>query len=165
MLKHTFFALVLGLTAATASASPETAENWGIQASEIYDEASSMITGVDQQSFHGLAPDFEDRLIRFASTASYLGAWTDETQDAPDLGCIFRGMAEESELQLIALEQAQSVQEMKAALRRIATMADDAQSIAVASAHAGRTGEQVAPSGQCLSNSVVVDHILGASAD
>ncbi len=165
MLKHTLFALVLGLATATASASPETAENWGVQASKIYDDAASMITGIDQNSFHGLAPDFEDRLIRFASTASYLGGWTDETQNAPDLGCIFRGMAEESELQLIALENAQSAKEMKAALGRIATMADDAQSIAVASAHAGRTGEQVAPSGQCLSNSVLVDHILGTSAD
>jgi len=165
MLKHTLAALILALSASAASASPETAENWGLQASDIYNDAAAMMTSIDQRSFDGITPDFEDRLIRFASTASYLGGWTDETQTSPDLGCIYRGMAEESELQLIAVENAQTAADLKAALSRIATMADDAQSIAVASAHAGRTGEQVAPTGQCLSNTTLVDHVLGVSAE
>ena len=51
--------------------------------------------------------------------------------------------------------------QMKVALTRLAAMADDAQSIAIASAHAGRTGKQAAPTGQCLSNAHIVDHALG----
>ncbi len=165
MLKHIICALTLSLSAPLAAASPDTAENWGLQASEIYAEANAMMADIDQRTFSEVSTGFEDRLVRFAATATHLGGWTDDTQNAPDLGCIYRGMAEEAELQLIKIENAASYAELKAALTRIATMADDAQSIAVASAHAGRTGQQAAPTGQCLTNTMLVDHVLGTSAD
>lgn len=165
MLKHLLCIAAFACSAATASASPETAENWGVQATEIYQTTSDMLNDINTRSFNGIPLNFEDRMIRFAATASHLAIWTDETQNSPDLGCIYRGMAEEAELQLIALEDATSAKSIAAALKRIATMTDDAQSIAVASAHAGRTGNQVAPTGQCLSNSELIDHALGLGSD
>ncbi|MEO9969925.1 MAG: hypothetical protein ABJG15_08885 [Hyphomonadaceae bacterium] len=161
MLKHILCATILACGIPTASASPETAENWGVQASNIYQTTTDMLDSLNDRSFTGIPADFEDQMSRFASTASHLAVWTDDTQSAPDLGCIYRGMAEEAELQLIALEDANSASGVRAALKRIATMTDDAQSIAIASAHAGRTGEQVAPTGQCLTNSALIDHALG----
>ncbi len=161
MLKHTLCAVMVTAYAASASASPETAEQWGLEAREIYAQTAEMIRALENRTFDGLSVEFEDQLIRFASTAAHLGGWTDETQIAPDLGCIYRGMAEEVELQLDAIEAAKSTAQMKVALTRLAAMADDAQSIAIASAHAGRTGKQAAPTGQCLSNAHIVDHALG----
>ena len=161
MLKQFICATILGITASTAAASPETAENWGVQASDIYSTVEELLSEQSPASVSILSADFEDKMIRFASTASHLAIWTDETQSSPDLGCIYRGMAEEAELQLLALESAASSADVKAALKRIASMTDDAQAIAVASAHAGRTGEQAAPSGQCLGNHQLVDHALG----
>lgn len=165
MLKHLLCATILLCGSATAAASPETAEHWGTQASDIYQDVSQMLRGVDDRVYVGIPSEFEAKIVRFASTASHLAVWTDETQASPDLGCIYRGMAEEAEVQLIALEDAQSAKSYQAALKRIAAMADDAQSIAVASAHAGRTGEQVAPTGQCLTNPSLIDHALGITHD
>ena len=161
MLKQLICAALLGITASTAAASPETAENWGVQASDLYNTVQELLEQQNVNNFSGLSPDFEDKMIRFASTASQLAIWTDETQASPDLGCIYRGMAEEAEVQLLALEAAGSFAEMETALKRIASMTDDAQAIAVASAHAGRTGQQTAPTGQCLGNHELVDHALG----
>jgi len=169
MLKHLATSAVICGTllcsGLSASASPETAEQWGVQASELYESVSQMLVELDHGDFEGLPTRFDDNMARFASTASYLAIWTDETQSAPDLGCIYRGMAEETEIQFIALEEATTAKSIRVALQRIASMTDDAQSIAVASAHAARTGQQAAPTSECLTNDRLIDHALGIGAN
>ena len=70
-------------------------------------------------------------------------------------------MAEEAELQIEALEMAETQAEAKTALTRIATMLDDAQIIAVASAHAARNGTNTAPTGHCPASAVSLDKYIG----
>ena len=79
MLKQLIYAALLGITASTAAASPETAENWGVQASDLYNTVQELLEQQNVNNFSGLSPDFEDKMIRFASTASHLAIWTDDT--------------------------------------------------------------------------------------
>jgi len=154
MLKRFFprlalFVLATATLASTAAASPETAEDWGSRASTLYGQTTALLGGLNSNDNSDLEADYLDGLAQFSVIAGRLAVWVDTSGGAKDFGCIYRGIAEEAELQLDALETAKSPADAEAALTRIATMLDDAQSIAVASAYAARNGTNTAPSGHC----------------
>ena len=51
MLKQLICATILGITASTAAASPETAENWGVQASDIYSTVEELLSEQSPANF------------------------------------------------------------------------------------------------------------------
>ncbi|MEZ5947223.1 MAG: hypothetical protein R3C13_14785 [Hyphomonas sp.] len=140
MMKRLFVPILLSALAFPATASPELAESWGAEAAALYSET----TGLLDTARMGERPALEDAYLidleRFAMTATRLGSWNDEVSGAKDLGCIFRGMAEEAEVQLTALEGAETVRASETALKRLVTLFDDAQEISVAAAWAARHG-------------------------
>ncbi len=124
----------------SAAASPELAEEWGVKAGALYSQSVELMEILSRDGDISLKSQYITDLERFALTASKLGSWNDARTGARDLGCIFRGMAEEAELQLDALENPTSDAGQAAALRRLITMFDDAQTIAAAAAAAARAG-------------------------
>ena len=163
MLKRLVFStLCLALSStAPAFASPETAEDWGAKASALYQTTTQLLGALNTDISDDAEAAYIDDLARFSIIAGRLAVWVDTSGGASDFGCIYRGMAEEAELQIEALESARTRADAKAALTRIATMLDDAQAIAVASAHAARHGEASAPTGHCPARSVLPDLYLG----
>lgn len=133
-MKRIFAALILVLLPLNAAASPELATEWGNKAADLHTETSALIQLIDRGETHNLNPDYLFEIERFSMTAARLGGWIDQTGKAPDLGCIFRGMASEGELQLTALDAGASQDQTRAALGRLVSMFSDAEMIAVASA-------------------------------
>ncbi|MEO0465941.1 MAG: hypothetical protein AAF216_05325 [Pseudomonadota bacterium] len=128
MLKRLTVAIAAIFFAGSAQASPDLAQEWGYAASDLYVHTVHAIEGGD------LPADFEDSLIRFAVNASRLGSWIEKSGGPADLGCIFRGMSEEAEIQLDAF----TLDETRTpALRRLATLFYDAESVALAAVYAG----------------------------
>lgn len=160
MLKRFLLGLTTLALASTAHASPETAEDWGAHASTLYGTTTELLASLKSNTNSDLETEYIDGLARFSVIAGRLAIWVDTSGGAKDFGCIYRGMAEEAELQLDALETASTPADAKAALTRIATMLDDAQSIAVASAYAARTGVNTAPSGHCPASTRALDGYL-----
>lgn len=160
MLKRFLLGLTTLALASTAHASPETAEDWGAQASTLYSTTATLLSGLNDNTNKDLEAEYLDGLARFSVIAGRLAVWVDTSGGAKDFGCIYRGMAQEAEVQLTALEAATTQAEAKAALTRIATMLDDAQSIAVASAYAARHGTSTAPSGHCPASRQSLDAYL-----
>ena len=156
--------LSTGFALGPAHASPETAEHWGAQAQKLYKATAQLLSDLNTGRTDGLEEDYLDGLADFSVTAGRLAVWVDTSGGAKDFGCIYRGMAEEAELQLDALETASDKTEAHTALTRIATMLDDAQSIAVASAHAARSGTSTAPTGHCPASAIPLDKYLGAGS-
>ena len=157
-------ALALSTLALTspASASPETAEDWGVKASALYGKTTALLSALNEKEPSPLEEGYINELAHFSVIAGRLAIWVDTSGGAKDFGCIYRGMAEEAELQLETLESAKTRVEAKAALTRIATMLDDAQSIAVASAYAARHGDEKAATGHCPASAAPLDQYLGA---
>ena len=148
-------------SAAPAFASPETAEDWGAQASALYKTTADLLSTSQANISKDAEAEYIDGLANFSVVAGRLAVWVDTSGGAKDFGCIYRGMAEEAELQIEALETAETQAEAKTALTRIATMLDDAQIIAVASAHAARNGTNTAPTGHCPASAVSLDKYIG----
>lgn len=119
-----------------AAASPGLAGDWGIKASGLYEETAELIAELDTDAQASIPQSYEIEIERFAVAASQLGSWVDGNDGPSDLGCIFRGMAEEGSVQLEALEQAETPSQTRASLVRLATMFSDAEVIAIAAIHA-----------------------------
>ncbi|MDJ0920455.1 MAG: hypothetical protein QNI84_04965 [Henriciella sp.] len=132
-MKRIVAALTLLLLPLSAAASPELALQWGHKAGDLRIETSELIHQVDTGEQPAFSADYLYEIERFAMTASRLSHWVDQTGKAPDLGCIFRGMASEGELQLDALDTALDRAQTRAALARLVSMFSDAEMIAVAS--------------------------------
>ncbi len=147
--------LVLAIAAAAlpfcASASPELAGDWGVKASGLYQDTVSLIADVETSGETAIPRDYEVAIERFAMTASNLGHWVDGDGGPSDLGCIFRGMAEEGEVQLMALYEADSPRETRSSLIRLAAMFSDAEIIAAAAMHASDHDAPAAPTGIAVS--------------
>ena len=120
----------------TASASPELASHWGMKASDLHEMTTGLIGAIDTSGKVNISHEYEIEIERFAMTASDLALWIDGHNGPSDLGCIFRGMAQEGELQLGALDGAGSPSEARQSLVRLATMFSDAEIIAIAAMHA-----------------------------
>lgn len=120
--------LLSSVGALPAGASPELASAWGEKAAELYDQTISIRDGAP------VSDRFTDELARFSVTASRLASWIDSENGPSDLGCIFRGMAGESETQLDALETGNRAN----ALQRLTLMFSDAELVSAASIQAIR---------------------------
>ena len=124
--------------APVANASPELAEQFGVKAGGLYQETVAFANQLRSGGEAELSEAFAEDLAIFAGTALKLGSWSDAQAGASDFGCIFRGMAEEADVQLSELEGATTTSQKSAALSRLIAMFDDAQAIAAAAAHAAR---------------------------
>ncbi|WP_084395624.1 hypothetical protein [Henriciella aquimarina] len=137
-MKRFAVALVLAALPFAASASPQLASDWGIKAGDLREETANLIAAIDASGKADISDDYEIEIGRFAMTATRLGHWIDGNEGPSDLGCIFRGMAEEGEVQLDALSGADSTRAKRQSLVRLATMFSDAEAIAVAAQYANR---------------------------
>lgn len=111
-----------------ASADADLAEAWGARAAELHADTLAL------RSSGTMPADYVVALSRFAVTAGRLGHWMEQAGEG-DLGCIFRGMAEEAEIQLYAMEQPS---ERAQAVERLTVLFDDAQFMSAAAASAAR---------------------------
>ncbi len=139
-----FLPAAILLAASAAHASPELAEAWGAKAVDLSEETSDMIAALETGEDIVPDPDYTEGMARFSATASRLGVWSETSGAGADFGCIYRGMAEEAEVQLTVLESGGDIRDVYASLIRLAALFDDAQAIAVASAHAARRGRSSA---------------------
>ena len=161
-LSLTLLSLASTLLSFRAYATPETAEDWGLKAGQLYTETVALIGTLHAGKSTDLETEYVNGLAGFSVIAGRLAIWADTYGGASDFGCIYRGMAEEGERQLEALETASSSQDALSALERISTMLDDAQAIAAASAHAARTGDSSngASAGHCPANITELNQYL-----
>ena len=128
-MKRLIASLILSALPFTAAASPELARDWGTKASALYEDTVELL-----ESDASIPDSYETEIGRFALTAGRLGSWIDGSGGPTDLGCIFRGMAEEGETQLMALESAETPGGREDSLKRLASMFSDAEAIAAAAA-------------------------------
>ena len=122
----------------SASASPELAGDWGIKAADLREETAELISTLDTSGRAAINPSYEIEIERFAYAATRLGQWIDGNDGPSDLGCIFRGMAEEGVVQLDALNVAVSAKSKRESLVRLAAMFSDAEVIALAATHSSQ---------------------------
>ncbi|WP_300393713.1 hypothetical protein [Henriciella sp.] len=134
-MKRLLVAIAAAALPFTASASPELVGDWGAKASDLRDETASLIAHIDEAGTADIPDSYEIEILRFAAAAQQLGHWVDGNDGPSDLGCIFRGMAEEGEVQLDALSDAETPRTTRQSLVRLATMFSDAEVIAVAATH------------------------------
>lgn len=135
-MKRFLVALVAAALPLSAAASPELAGDWGIKASALHEETVDLIATLERGGETSIPQSYEIEVERFALAASHLGHWVDGKDGPSDLGCIFRGMAEEGSVQLGALDDAETASQTRKSLVRLATMFSDAEVIAVAAVHA-----------------------------
>ena len=134
------FLLVLAALALpfSASASPELAGDWGVKAADLREETADLIAKLDTSGHAAIKPSYEIEIERFAYAATRLGQWIDGNDGPSDLGCIFRGMAEEGVVQLDALSIAINAKSKRESLVRLAAMFSDAEVIALAATHSSQ---------------------------
>ncbi|MEM6625527.1 MAG: hypothetical protein AAF719_02385 [Pseudomonadota bacterium] len=76
------------------------------------------------------------RLQLFGASASRLSIDAEAHGVADDFACIFRGMAEETDVQMRALKSADASGDQKTPIARLVKMMDDAEIVGAAAAHA-----------------------------
>ncbi len=144
-MKHFVLSLLCLAAAPLANASPELAQTWSAKAGDLYLQTTEHMQAYKYSSRPPLEDSYVVELERFAYTAAQLGSWNDAEGGAKDLGCIFRGMAEDIEVQLDTLTGKAQQNEQIAALKRLSALLDDAQQIGPAAAsavlNADNTGE------------------------
>ena len=116
----------------SAEASTELARQWGIEAGRLSLETSELISSVEMGESAEISDTYALDVYRFGRTSADLARWIDHSNGPGDLGCIFRGMASESETQLIELESPATNGNQRESLRRLAEMFADAEVIAIA---------------------------------
>ncbi len=131
-MKRLLASLCLIITPLSAEAGTELARQWGIEASRLSTETSSLIMAVDLGESAEIVDSYALDIYRFGRTSADLARRIDQSDGPEDLGCIFRGMAAESETQLSDLETPLAMTEQRETLRRLAVMFSDAEMIAVA---------------------------------
>ena len=136
MLRPTLISLAaFALLQAPAIAEPEHALELGQQARDILIKVEAAKLAADQAAILS-APDFptdlKRSLQRFGLGAARLSSEM-KSQGAPkDFQCIFRGMAEETGVQLKAIAKAESGYEQSDALARLYSMLEDADAVSEA---------------------------------
>ncbi|MEO1189805.1 MAG: hypothetical protein AAFW60_12110 [Pseudomonadota bacterium] len=115
-----------------AHANTDLARQWGQEAGRLSLETSSLISAVDMGESADITDTYALDVYRFGRTSADLARWIDHSNGPNDLGCIFRGMAAESETQLMELESTPAAPEQRESLRRLAVMFADAEMIAIA---------------------------------
>ncbi|MEM9572676.1 MAG: hypothetical protein AAF996_14510 [Pseudomonadota bacterium] len=146
----------------TAEASTELARQWGIEAGRLSLETSELISSVDMGESTEVSDTYALDVYRFGRTSADLARWIDHSNGPGDLGCIFRGMAAESETQLIELESPAANSDQRESLRRLAEMFADAEVIAIAAqrrASARAVGVHT-PANSCAADAEMALHAL-----
>lgn len=128
----------------SAQANTDLARQWGVEASRLSEETAQAIYALDMGETPEISEHFALEVYRFGRTSSDLAAWIDSSSGPQDLGCIFRGMALESETQLGALETERDTLEQRASLVRLSAMFADAEIIAIAAQRRAPTVGRVA---------------------
>lgn len=134
MLKPILVVCMILLCPAMAEAEDTVSRDWSRQAALLTEDIQAALQGVP------LDEDVESELARFAETADRLSRELSRVDGAEDLVCIFRGMAEEADLQLRLLHMPGERQD---ALRRLATLLHDAERIGLAAALIQERGRAV----------------------
>ncbi|MAT34823.1 MAG: hypothetical protein CMK06_06730 [Ponticaulis sp.] len=121
-----------------AAANPELARSWS-------EEARVLKARVTTSPESGLSDDLMKDLERFGRVATRLSASGEDTMPLPeDLACIFRGMAEETNLQLDILNSSTDPAALQGARQRLAKMLEDAAPVGQAAAIAIEAGNVMA---------------------
>lgn len=138
---------LVALPVSAAETSPELVEAWRAQASDLHTRLSAL-TGPNVPDIMRL------EISRFGRVAGRIAE--SGTLDAPlpdDLACIFRGMEEETEVQLTNISRATTDEELANAKARLLSMFEDAMIVGEAtelSISEGESGlKSVSASGKC----------------
>ena len=143
-MKRLLACLFFAVLPLSAHANTDLARQWGQEASRLSETTSEFIYALDMGQSADIPETFALDVYRFGRTSSDLARWIDSSNGPNDLGCIFRGMAAESEDQLMALETETGLVEHRASLRRLAGMFADAEVIAIAAQRRTPTAGRVA---------------------
>jgi len=131
-MKRLLACLCMFIAPLSAEANTDLARQWGVEASRLSLETADLITAVDLGKSSDISETYTLDVYRFGRTSADLARWIDRSNGPNDLGCIFRGMATESQTQLIELESSQVETDHRESLRRLAVMFADAEMIAIA---------------------------------
>ena len=131
-MKRLLACLAISILPLSAEASTDLARQWGLEASRLSEETTRLIHAVDRGQHADISDRYALDIYRFGRTSQDLATWIDNSNGPNDLGCIFRGMAAESEDQLAQLETSDATTARRESLRRLASMFADAEMIAVA---------------------------------
>lgn len=140
----------------SASATPELAEAWQKKAGELKEQ-------VQKTNQSSLDDTLSSELSRFGRTAGKLAKSGSADHPLPkDLACIFRGMEEETRVQLSAMSSAQDETQWASAKERLLLMLGDAEIVGKAAILelGGLTHEKVKTSSQprsCISAEIPED--------
>ena len=138
-MKRLITSLILLVSPLSAHASVDLAQQWGKEAGRLSGATADMMLAIDLGEDMVLTDAFALDVYRFGRTSADLAVWIDDTKGPNDLGCIFRGMAAESEKQLQTLETSTDIQPRRESLRRLASVFADAEMIAIAAQHRAPT--------------------------
>jgi len=131
-MKRLFACLAFAALPLSAQASGDLARQWGQEASRLSEQTSEMIFAVDRGQPLEISETYTLDVYRFGRTSADLARWIDSANGPNDLSCLFRGMAAESEDQLMALESPEGQQTRTESLNRLASLFSDAELVAVA---------------------------------
>lgn len=145
-MKRLLTSCLLLLLPLSAQASTDLAQQWGKEAGRLSSQTVDMMLAIDLGEDMTLTDQFALDVYRFGRTSADLAVWIDNSKGPNDLGCIFRGMAAESEKQLQTLETSTETQPQRESLRRLASVFADAEMIAIAA-------QQRAPAPSLISKS------------
>ncbi len=122
------------MTLPMAHANPDLARSWS-------EEANLLEAQINTSPEGGLSPELKASIARFGRIAGRLAESGSAENPLPhDLGCIFRGMEEETDLQLSHLTPDASAEAISAARVRLAKMFDDAVDVGQSAALALEAG-------------------------
>lgn len=161
-MKRLFISCILSLLPLSAHASTDLAQQWGQEASRLSIETVDMMLAMDLGEDIILTDEFALDVYRFGRTSADLAVWIDDTNGPNDMGCIFRGMAVESEVQLQTLETSAATEPQRESLRRLASVFADAEMIAIAAQHRAPTPSLIAKTthATCAANTSAVLDVL-----
>lgn len=131
-MKRFLACLSIALLPLGAQASSDLAQQWGFEANRLSAETASLIHALDMGQSTEITETYALDVYRFGRTSADLARWIDHSDGPHDLGCIFRGMASESESQLNLLDNNPGSGDQRASLQRLAGMFADAEIIAIA---------------------------------
>lgn len=119
-----------------SDASPALAEDWGVEAAALYDATLQAVED-------GVTERYMVRVARFGQTAARLADWVDTGGGSAEFVCIFRGFAEEADVQITVLDAGGT--DKRHAMRRLIAMFSDAEIVAAAAVHAMDRGPDADP--------------------
>ncbi len=102
-----------------ADPSPDLLTAWQTEAQSLHDRLASL-------QGHRIPDIMRAEISRFGRIAGRLAEDADASDVSDDLGCIFRGMSEESRVQLEAIANAVSESDFTTARKRLLSMLEDA---------------------------------------